>query len=332
MIPTLASVTPSVGHTGGQCLCEIRGTGFALPAAPISHGPTPAVPIPSVSVTLGGIPCPTVFVISSTLLRVLTPIHDPSGYTPVGGLPVAASDLVVQNLNALGVPIVGETATLPACYSFQRPVFNAATPSVAEIAIKALITELIRQVHPNVQFQPHTDYDAATGDGLNLCEFASLPGIALTGLRLPANKDSGDREQMEVDLGGGLVAVRRQPVITDAYLTAVVVSDSTSELLWLESVIKMFAGKNGVLNAIQNGQPVSWVLDYQRDEPVTFTDRAAGVEWFTADFMIRRIQETDMPGISGASTPGDGIGLHEATMGIAYKVGVTKVAKQSGVG
>lgn len=339
MIPTITSCTPSAGHTGGQTLIEVSGTGFALPPAPTARGPT-VLPKPSVSVTLGGVACPTVWVISSTLLRALTPIHDPSGLPATDTAPaVSASDLVVQNLDATGAQVPGEVVTLPACYSFQRPVRNATVITVTLLAIEQLVTELARQVHPNVEFQPHTDYDPNTGDGLDLVTFASLPGIGLIGLRLPTSQDIGDREQPEIELGGGLVAVRRQPLIRDAYLTCVGASDSSGELLWLETNIAMFAQKNGALLAEYNGSPlfditgnrVSWQLDYRRGEPVTVNDRTAGVVWFTATFVIRRIVETDMAGITGASTPGDALGVHEATTGIAYKANTINVEKQSGL-
>lgn len=336
-VPTIDSVSPSSGHTGGKTLIEIAGTGFALPAAPPATGVTTA-PQPSVRVLVGGLPCPAVWVLSSTSLRALTPIHDPSGIPATDtAAAVPASDVTVLNLDASGDPISGETVTRSASFSFHRPTFDSATTkSVAQIAVESLMTELQRQVHPNVQFQPHTDYDPDTGDGLNICDFATLPGIALMGLRLPTSKDIASREAPEIDIGGGLVAVRRPPVVRDVLLTLTVVSDSTSELLWLESVIKQVMAKNPSLRAQQagavltdtSGAEVTWQIDYQRGDAVTFNDRSAGVEWFTAEIAIRRAQETDIPGVS---TVGTSLGAHEATVELAYKADAFNVGTQGGV-
>lgn len=312
--PTVTSIFPSSGHTGGRTLVTIRGTGFALPSPPAAHGPT-TTPVPSVAVTIGGAACSQVQVVSSTLLRCLTPIHDPSGIPATDDAEaIPASDLVVANVDSAGAPISGQSATLPACYSFRRPVFNETVTTQAEVAIKALMSELQRQVHPNVVFQPHTDY---TAEGAELVTLASLPGIALQGLRLPTSRDVADREQPEVDLGDGTVAVRRQPIIRDAVMTCLVASDDTSELLWLDAVIAGVAKKNPTIGG--------WTLDYQRGEPVTFTDRQAGVVYFMSEFAIRRIQETDIPGLPVAGTALD---RHEATVGIAYKVGQINVGTE----
>lgn len=313
--PTISFISPTSGWTGGRELVEVYGTNFRLPDPPPSTGPAPA-PVPSVKVTFGGSVCPAVWVVSSTLLRVLTPIHDPSGVrsrsTPTGD-DLPASDVVVQNLDASGEPIPSESATMGAAFSFQRPLLDASTYTTR--AIDQLITEFRRQVHPNVAFNPHTDWDSDSGDALNLVELATLPGIGLTGLRLPTSKDIGDREQIEVDLGDGRVAVRAQPVIRDAVLTCIGVSDNERELQALEMAVRIFARDNASLTVAD--PPAEYVLDYQRGDAVTFTDRTNGVMWFTSEFAIRRICEYDMPGVN-TSGP-EGLGVHQATRGIAYK-------------
>ncbi len=313
-VPTVTSISPPSGHTGGRTLCTVTGTGFKVHPPPPATGPTPA-PVPSVQVTIGGEVCPAVWVLSATMLRCLTPIHDPSGIPATETADaIVASDLVVENLDAAGDPVPGESATLAECYSFHRPVFDASVTTATERAIKALITELARQVHPNVQFQPHTDYDDDTGDGLNVCQFASLPGIGLVGLRMVTPQDVADREQMVVELPDGSAAVRRQPVIRDVLLTCIAASDNTAELLWLEAVLAQFARKNGTVRSVDRAE--EWVLDYSRGGGETFGNREAGVEYFTAEFAIRRVQQTDMPGIS---TVGTALDRHEATEEIAYK-------------
>lgn len=327
-IPTITSISPTAGHTGGRTLVEITGTGFALPNVPASTGPTSPV-APSVSVTIGGSPALAVWVISSTLIRALTPIHDPSGVrsrAKPDDSDLPASDVVVQNLDANGDPIAGETVTLSAAYSFQRPLLDAST--YTERAIDALIEELKRQVHPNVVYDPHTDYDDDTGDALNLIELAYLPGIGLTQLRLPTSRDVADRERPEVDLGNGMVAVRRQPLVRDAILTCICASDNKRELLALEGALASVARKNPTLYVSDPlGGTLEYALDYARGEPVTFTERASNVAYFTSEWAIRRIVEPDMPGITTAGPSSIGaFGAHEATTEIVYKVASTNVS------
>jgi hypothetical protein len=85
--PTISSVLPGKGHTGGQQLVEIIGTGFAPSPAPPDVLPLPA-PRPYVSVRFDGVEATNVEVLDDGLtLYCFTPIHDPG-----------VVDVVVQNL------------------------------------------------------------------------------------------------------------------------------------------------------------------------------------------------------------------------------------------
>lgn len=75
-VPTLTSVAPRVGHTGGQTLVELNGTGFALAPDPdLTQLPVPPAP-PRLRVFFGGTEAYGVQVVSSTLAYAFTPIHD----------------------------------------------------------------------------------------------------------------------------------------------------------------------------------------------------------------------------------------------------------------
>lgn len=336
MIPTIASVTPSAGHTGGKGLIEIAGTGFALPPAPSATGPT-TTPLPSVAVTVGGVPCPTVWVVSSTLIRALTPKHAPSGArsraTPTDA-DALASDVEVQNLDSAGDPVVGELATAAAAYSFQRPMLNART--LTQRTIEALVQEIQLQVHPNVNWNPHTDYDADTSDALSLIELAYLPGIALTELRLPRSESVGDREQQEVPLANNMFAVRRAPVISDIVFTVMGASDNSGEMLSLLMAMRQFGEKTVELEVDRvEGDPSQgqwkFVLDYAKGEPATGKDRAENVVWFQTQVAIRRVPETDMPGITAAGVPAAaGLQANEATLEIGYTAGSFSTQAEAG--
>lgn len=330
MIPTIVSVTPSAGHTGGKGLIEIQGTGFALPAAPLASGTVPA-PIASVLVTVGGIHCRTVWAVSSTLLRALTPKHAPSGArsrpTP-DAVDVAASDVTVQNLDAAGVAVPGELATRAAAYSFQRPLLDART--LTQRTIEALVNEIQLQVHPNVSWNPHTDCDA-----LSLIELAYLPGIALTELRLPRSESVGDREQAEVPLANNMFAVRRAAVVRDIVFTVMGASDNSGEMISLEASMRAFGEKTVELEVDRiEGDPSqgqhAFKLDYARSEPVMGKDRAENVVWFQTQIAVRRVPETDMPGIATAGVPAaTGLQANEATLEIGYTAGTFGITGES---
>lgn len=332
MIPTILTVTPSAGHTGGKGLIEVVGTGFYLGATPPVSGPL-SPPLPSVVVAIGGVPCRTVWVVSSTLIRALTPRHAPSGarsrVTP-DAADAPACDVSVQNLDAAGAVVVGELATLSAAYSFQRPMLDART--LTQRVIEALVQEIQLQVHPNVSWNPHTDYDADTSDALSLIELAYLPGIALTELRLPRSESVGDREQPEVPLAGGMFAVRRAPVIRDIVFTVMGASDNSGEMLSLEAAMRAFGEKTIELEVDKiEGDPSQgqWTfrLDYARGEPVMGKDRAENVVWFQTQVAVRRVPETDMPGIASSGVPAaSGLAQNEATLEIGYTAGSFNVS------
>lgn len=75
MPPTIATVLPAKGHTGGKTLVEITGTGFVLPPSPTTV-PAPA-PTSRMRVWFGDVEADLVEVADATVLYAFTPIHDP---------------------------------------------------------------------------------------------------------------------------------------------------------------------------------------------------------------------------------------------------------------
>lgn len=73
--PTISTISPTEGHTGGRTLVEITGTNFRLPTAPPATGMT-SDPASSVRVKFGTVAASGVAVFSSTLLSCLTPETD----------------------------------------------------------------------------------------------------------------------------------------------------------------------------------------------------------------------------------------------------------------
>lgn len=333
-VPSLVSITPTTGHTGGRTLVELVGTGFALPPAPPAEGPTTA-PGPSVAVTIGGRPCPKVWVVSSTLLRALTPIHDPSGTPPVvaepersipAGAAVPASDVVVQNLDVHGVPVVGETATLPGAYAFVRP--DLTVECHLELVIKAFVLELDRQVLDNISWNPHTDYDPDTGDALNFTEFARLPGIALVDMRFPKSQWRQDEDQSEIDINSTTFIIRRPPDVRDVTMTLVGASDTSAEIVRLLQATEGFFRKNPTLALDRDpSDPTKGTIEYQIDHAqndeasITGTMGNTNIRSFAFAVVIRGVLLEEIPGLPMASIPGAPASFSaEPTIGIGHKL------------
>lgn len=311
-VPTVTAILPTSGHTGGKTLVEIQGTGFALrPApAPAPMGPNAPLPdpAPSVAVTIGGEPCETVWVLSDTRLRALTPIHDPAGGSNVDsqGQPIPACDVVVQNLDVDGAPVGGESATLLNGYSFLRP--DLSKPGLIARVIEAFVLELRRQVVEEVDYNPHTDWDPNTGDGYNLCQFAKIPALAIVDVKLPLADLSS--EQTVVTLPNGDFIARRPPDVRNVVMTVVGVSDNEGELLTMEEVVTLMWRKNKLRVRRNPSDPSAGWLSYTvvagRSSEIQFSGRQGRdniVAW-SLPVTIQQIARTDIPGLPSSTLPG----------------------------
>ncbi len=399
-VPTISSVSPATGHSGGQTLLEIVGTGFALPAAPAATGPVAVAP-PSVTVTVGGRAATGVAVVSATTIYCLTPKGDPvqitRGFTAsattnlltsaahglkagqsvrpyvssdAGELPApliahreyfvvspltntlqlaltpggAAIDLTtdgtgtlaldawtpvnvtVQNNGSTGVPVSGELATATAAFAFARP--DLAEESELARAMRALIRELKRQVHPNVSLSTHTDYDSTTGDTLNLALVESVPALILGNLEIPEDRIHHVPARTEVDVGTGRFVERRPAVAVDLQGTLIGVANNQIELLNLMHALRMFFKKTPYLDVDRSASDsslgaVQYELDWSFGGPVSVSHQGdnTNVESFGGSVVVRGVLLEDMPGISNdrpASMPSTAP-PHESTTRWGYK-------------
>lgn len=326
-VPLIVSVVPSSGHTGGRTLVEITGENFRLPTPPPAQGLTTPPP-PSVRVLVGGVEALRVWVVSPTLLRVLTPINDPSG-TPATNerAAVPASDVVVENIDDAGVLIAGETTTRAAAFSFVRPRYDVECH--LERVVKAFIVELKRQVLDNVQWNPHADFDPMLGgsfldlDNPDVAQrsLAHLPGIALINVGFTDSKDQSTDTQHEIRVDDATWIARRAPVAQDISCTLVGASDNTGELLRMFQATRLFFMKNPDLvlprdpNNIAAGA-IGYQMDFAAGERVEVSARTtANVETFSAGVTIRGVLLEDIPGLPTDGVPGTPAGVaHEATV------------------
>lgn len=248
-VPLITSVNPTTGHTGGKGLVEIEGTGFRLPTMQaIVDGIVPEAP-PSVRVKFGTRYATVVRVVSTTLLYALTPIHDPTD------LPV---DIIVENLDDAGVPIVGESATQAESWRFVRPNVTDGDSDLVRL-IEAFRNELWRQVTANVTWPQNTDYDADTGDTLSITEVPEFPGLIIAASALEENDFHAKRDPQEsphpTDPDG--FVVREPPSTVDVVFTVVGISDSTKELMNLAATLKRFFRKNPYLSMARDPDDAS---------------------------------------------------------------------------
>lgn len=293
-VPTISTITPTVGHSGGKTVIEIDGTNFALPPAPAATGPTTAPP-PSVTITFGGRSATNVAVVSPTLIYCQAPKGDP-------GAPV---DVVLQNNDASGAPIGGEVVTRAAVYTYQRP--DLREESELARVIRAFIQELKRQIVDNVVFTTNTDYDANTGDLLNYTEVENVTGgcLVIGNLDIPEDRIHAVNEEQDFDAGNGLFISRRPPIAVDAIMTLVGITDNSITILNLMQAVRTFFKKNPNLELDRDSSDpslgtVEYEMEWTFGGPVSVNHQGdnSNIESFGGNITIRGILLEDMPGIS----------------------------------
>ncbi len=287
--PTITSLTPATGPTGGLTLVEVQGAGFRLPPPPPAMGPTPPLR-PTVAVRVGGRPATQVRVIAADRLSFLSPANDPG-----------AADLVVQNLDDDEAPIPGEEATLAGGFTYALP--RLAVESDLTRLVRALLREFKRQVLANVVLTVQTDFDAETGDELHLAQLASLPALVLVGPELVEDRFYSLNEPPSSSSPGAF-ARRRVPYTVDLGFTIIGTSDHTVELLNLMATTELFFHRNKFLEMERDpANPavgrVRYELDLRPDGDlkVTTQPNESNVRSFSGAFVIRGFDLEDLAGV-----------------------------------
>jgi hypothetical protein len=218
-IPTLISVSPAEGPAGGADLVRVTGSRFAS----------------QVSIVFGGLPAAVATLREETGLSIAdvrTPEHD-----------AGRVDVTVQNLDAAGTPVMGETATLVAVYRYLRP--RLASESDLTRLVRQVLRELKRQVVANVSTSVSVDYDDTPADGV--IAVASVPSIVLSGPTLRENRFFSSNEapeELAVGPNGSELARRRPAFTVDLVFALTVSSSRTAELLNLMAAIATFLNRN----------------------------------------------------------------------------------------
>lgn len=295
-VPTILTVTPDAGHSGGRTLIEITGTNFKLPDPPPATGKTTAPP-PTVQVLFGTKLATAVAVTEAGQLYCLTPINDPGTVS-----------VTVRNVDAAGVLIGAETATLADAYTYARPDLTQ-KGNIAR-ALEAFIVEIRRQITPNCDWAVHTDFDDTTGDGLNVAYQGRLPSLVLADLQLP-DKSSPESDTYTVEIDATTFVERRAPVIVDAVFSIVGVSDNLLEMLSLLEATKQFFALNGSISVDRDpADPSHGAVEYVMRSEIgagTKTTRQNdnnNIMSFTGSVTLEQIRSEDMPGVTRAAVPG----------------------------
>jgi hypothetical protein len=290
--PTIDSISPATGATGGGTLVDVLGSGFRLPPPPPAEGLAPPVP-PTMAVLVGGRPALDVDVLAADRLTFLAPPGE-----------AGPADVVVRNLDDAGDPIAGEEATAPGAFTYAQP--RLAVESDLTRLVRTLLRELKRQVHPNVSLTVQTDFDTQTGDELHLTELASLPGLVLVGPELAENRFYSLNGAPEVPVGDGTALRRRVPYTVDLGFTLIGVADHTTELLNLMAAAQLFFHRNKYLEMERDpANPLAGCVRYEMDFTpdgdlrVTSQPNESNVRSFSGSFVLRGFDLEDLAGVPG---------------------------------
>jgi len=301
-IPTITSVSPARGHTGGLGLVEVLGTGFKTWAIPAPTG-APSGPVwPTVEVLFGGRRGSNVAVVSSTRLFVRAPPSPLAVTGPrYGEGPV---DVTVRNINEDGSVVTAETATLADAYTYERPQLGHMSD------LGRLVRELIRalrsQTLANVSISTHTDWDGDVSDLENIVEVAALPAVVLFGPRLIENKFFTQHGTLTAAAPGGGYAERPAPQTDDLVFMLVGVSNQKLEAFALQSAVRQFFKKNPWLYLERDPeQPDLGFVKYDMVlDPAGIgfdpaSDQKSNLRSFSGSFVVRGFDHEDLAGFPG---------------------------------
>jgi len=257
-VPTISTIGPSKGHTGGRTLVEITGSNFRLPTIQAA-GETDRQSLPlTVAVYFGDEPARSLIIVSGSRLYAETPIHDPG---------VVA--IKVENLDDNGSPIASESVTQANAFEFVRPIITTEPENESDLqrVVRTFVLELQRQILENVQISQHTDFDEAGNVLIEVVHVAELPGLALVGPDVEENRFYSINAEPEHDVEG-LEGVEfnsfQVPRTVDLTFTIVGVSDRKMELLNLQHAAEYFFAKNFELRMLRDqNDPSLGFVEYE---------------------------------------------------------------------
>ena len=156
-IPTITNITPNTGYSFGVYIITIEGTNFRIP----DQVPGASETQESVRVSFDGVLCEIVYVFSETELSVrvpstlINPNHNSGNNYPY------IVDVVVENIDASGSVIPGESVALVEGFSYVKfELNNTANPSIAAIIWKQVVRYFRRHFDMQIVGISNVDYSS----------------------------------------------------------------------------------------------------------------------------------------------------------------------------
>lgn len=266
--PIVTALQPPRGPSGGGDLVRLVGVGFA----------------PTLRVLFDGVPGDVITVRDEagiSLADVRTRAHAP-----------ADVDVLVQNLDATGAPVAGETALAAAAYRFLRP--ELARESDLTRLIRTLLQALKREVLSNTSLTVSVDYDDTVLDGLNVVALAQVPSVVLSAPRIVENRfysTNALKEEIVQGPTGPEIQRRRPPYTADLAFTITLTTDRTVGLLNLTSAVARFLNQNRWVEMLRDPDDVAagtvrWEMDPEGDFHARI-DGPGDVRVYACGFVVR---------------------------------------------
>jgi hypothetical protein len=218
--PTLVSVSPASGPTGGGDLVTLKGAFGARIAVRFGDDWATVVSVRDEA--------------GVSIAYVRTPPHAE-----------ALVGVTLANVDASGAVVVGESVALVDAYRFVRPRIVAEADLTR--LIRSLLRELKRQVIENVSLSVAIDFDDGPLDGLDVTAIAKLPSLVLSGPRIKENRFYSTNtleEEMVSGANGPEIRRRRPPFTVDLEFAITGASDRAVELLNMMTAVAAFLDRN----------------------------------------------------------------------------------------
>lgn len=292
-IPTISSVTPSVGPSGGEIVVEVAGTNFRLPDPPPATGPVPRPEFSTVEILFGTTSATRSAALSSVLAIARLPIHDPGAF-----------DVTIRNLDNDGDPIAGEEAIAAGAFTFERPQIAGGIESDGRIqnVVKRFVLELRRQIIEEVVHTWNVDWTDSPDDTVRETRIAKLPALLLIGPSGQLNRFFRSSAPRRIQESEELVKLRLPALTMDLEFDVGVVSNHTGQALRLMELVAQFANRNPWLTCDRDpNDPSQGEIRYELDlidapnlgkRPSESNTRDA-----TLSFVVRGVDVGLIPGV-----------------------------------
>jgi len=236
-------------------MARIIGTNFRQQSAPPASGPVPERP-PSVRVTVGGVECPRVHVLSTTELRVCLPKHA-----------AGACDVVIENIDDDGVLVGSESVTAAAAITYRRPDLSSkGEESTLSRIVRGVRQLLAEQVIANVAITTSTDYADDVFAAVGVVEAATLPAILLTNIKALEDRFYSVNTLARREDSPGIFTTAPPTFTTSPTMTILLLSNSEAELIALMSLATTTIDLNSELEILADAEnPEAGVVRFELD-------------------------------------------------------------------